>query len=100
MDTNALQRDALLYAAHVRQRPTGGPLWTHEECLAFDGLVDGCGNVAAYQDAITREALQPCTVCDAVFHQRDLHPCGPADAACPDCRDAWETLINPAIEKD
>ena len=85
--------DALAYAALVRTRANGPGHWTIEECLAFDGLDDGSENVAAYWDTIHRAALQPCDVCENVYHQADLVPCGPAECACPDCCEVWHQMM-------
>ena len=85
--------DALTYALVVRNRLDGPIEWTPEECLAFDGLLDGCENVAAYWDTIHREALQACDVCEDVYHQAELKPCGPAEWACPNCCEAWDQMM-------
>lgn len=79
------------YEALVKER-RGSHEWTADECRAFDGLLFGCEQELAYWDAIAREAITWCTVCDGVFHQNDLEPCGPADAACPDCRATWAIM--------
>ena len=80
------------YVALVKARH-GSQEWTAEEARAFDGLLFGCEQELAYWDDIAREATTWCTVCDRVFHQNDLEPCGPADAACPDCRAAWAIMM-------
>ena len=88
-----------VYAAILDTRH-GWQLWTAEECRAFDGLLFGYEQELAYWDDIAREALTYCTVCDGVFHQHDLEPCGPADAACPDCRAAWAIMIQDDEESE
>ena len=67
--------------------------WSIKECREYDGIIFGCDQSLAYWDTINREAITWCTVCERVFHRGDLAPCGPADAACPDCRAAWAIMM-------
>ncbi len=87
------------YVAIVKAR-RGPQEWTTEECRAFDGLLFGYEQELAYWDDIAREAINYCTVCDGMFHQQDLEPCGPSDAACPACREAWENIMQDEASED
>ncbi len=71
------------------------PLWTYAMACQYDGMRYGVEQEAANLDAIARESLGLCDVCEGAYHLRDLAPCGPADLACPSCREAWEELDEP-----
>ena len=94
--------DSQAAEAYIQQMrtPCESNLWTVEECRAHDGLYFGYEQELAYWDDVTREAITWCTVCDRVFHQRDLEPCGPADAACRDCRAAWAIMMQDDESED
>ena len=85
------------YMALVKARH-GSKEWTAEEARAFDGLFFGCEQELAYWDDIAREAITWCEVCERMFHQDDLEPCGPAEAACGDCCESWICMENAESE--
>ena len=85
------------YAEQVRAR-SGARAWTIEEARACDGLYFGCEQELAYWDAVHKQAITYCEVCERMFHQDDLEPCGPAEAACSDCCEAWTLMENAESE--
>ncbi len=65
-----------------------------------DSLLQGCEISAAREDTAARQDLEPCVVCEQIYHRLDLEPCGPILNVCPTCRNTVASMPHPDPYQD